>query len=78
MPYRRSREIENRLRELLHLIQSGRHSTPSLAKALGASQPTVSRCLTALRDRGYQIHSVKDESGWHYELVGEPVTVSKG
>lgn len=72
MFYRRSQVIENRLRDLLKLIRSGGHSTPSLARQLGISQPTVSRCLTALRERGYAIRSVKDDHGWSYELVSEP------
>lgn len=72
MPYQRSRNIENRLRDALKLIRSGGHSTPTLAHTLGISQPTVSRCLTALRERGYSIRSVKTDSGWAYEVLSEP------
>lgn len=76
MLYQRSRDIERRLRDLLGLIRTGRHSTPTLSQALRISQPTVSRCLTALRERGYSIRAVKDAEGWSYELVGEPVASS--
>jgi biotin operon repressor len=68
MLYQRSREIEARLADLLRLIQGGRYSTPKLAVALGISKPTVSRCLSALRDRGYSIRAVKGADGWAYEL----------
>jgi biotin operon repressor len=74
--YQRSRAIEKRLDDLLDLIRSGMHSTPTLSKALKTSQPTVSRCLTALRERGYSIRAVKDGGGWWYELVGDPALAS--
>jgi biotin operon repressor len=76
MLYQRSREIESRLSELVRLIQTGRYSTPKLAAALGISKPTVSRCITALRERGYAIRAVKDPEGWAYEVTGEPASVS--
>jgi biotin operon repressor len=77
MIYQRSQAIENRLRNLVRLLRIGGHSTPTLAQTLGISQPTVSRSLTALRERGYLIRSVKDDHGWSYELVSEPA-VSEG
>ena len=78
MVYKRSQAIEKRLHDILDLILRGRHSTPTLARALDISQPTVSRCLTALRQRGYSIRAVKDEIGWSYELAAEPGTLSHG
>jgi biotin operon repressor len=78
MLYQRSRDIEQRLRDLLELIRTGRHSTPTLSKALRISQPTVSRSLTALRERGYSIRAIKDDDGWWYQLVGEPAAVTSG
>jgi biotin operon repressor len=78
MLYRRSRAIENRLCELVRLIRSGRHSTPTLAAALGASRPTVARCIGALRGRGYAIRAVKDAEGWANELTAEPANASPG
>lgn len=72
MLYKRSQAIEKRLHDLLELVRCGRHSTPTLARKLGISQPTVSRCLTALRERGYSIRAVKDENRWWYELASEP------
>lgn len=68
MLYTRSLEIERRLDALLGLVGSGRHSTASLAKALGVSVPTVSRCISALRTRGHQIRAVKRSEGWAYVL----------
>jgi uncharacterized membrane protein len=40
-----------------------------LAKALNISEPTVSRCLKALRSRGHAIRAVKRGETWSYELV---------
>ena len=76
MTYGRSKIIEDRLADMLTLIRSGGESTPSLAEKLGISQPTVSRCLTALRERGYTIRSVKEDCGWSDEVVSEPAKVS--
>lgn len=77
MQYQQSFAIERRLEEMLALIRSGRHSTPSLAESLGISVPTVSRCLTALRDRGYDIKPVRGNDGWHYVLTAEDVSVAR-
>ena len=70
MPYERSQALEQRLQQLLDLLRRGRHSAESLAAALEISQPTVSRCLAALRKRGHLIKAVKDERGWAYRLGG--------
>jgi biotin operon repressor len=78
MVYMRSRAIEKRLRQVLDLVRRGRQSTPTLARALGVSQPTVSRCLTALRQRGYSIRAVKDGIGWSYELKAVPAASTLG
>ena len=43
MLYERSLTIERRLDELLHLIRTGRHSTPELARKLRVSLKKVSR-----------------------------------
>jgi DNA-binding MarR family transcriptional regulator len=53
MLYQRSMEIERRLEAALALIRSGEYSTPMLAEKLGVSIPTVSRHVTALRERGH-------------------------
>jgi biotin operon repressor len=76
MLYERALTIERRLDELLHLIRAGRHSTPELARKLGVSEPTVSRGIAALRQRGYSIRSVKQSKHWAYELLSEPTTAS--
>jgi biotin operon repressor len=76
MLYERSREIENRLNNVVALIRAGGHSTLTLATALGVSRPTVCRCVAALRERGYSIRAVKDASGWSYEIAAEPAPVS--
>jgi biotin operon repressor len=66
MRYRKSLEIEQRLAEALRLIQTGQYSTPLLAAALGVSIPTVSRYVTALRDRGHDIQAQRHAGGWRY------------
>jgi transposase len=70
MVYRRSHDIEKRLEEILRLISGGGYATPALAKLLHVSIPTVSRCVTALRERGYDIRAVKQADGWQYILHG--------
>ena len=71
MPFERSLEIERRLEEVLRLIRTGRFSTPMLAKEIGVSIPTISRCITALRERGHDIQAERHEAGWHYVLPGK-------
>jgi Mn-dependent DtxR family transcriptional regulator len=77
MTYTRSHQIERRLQALIGLVRRGRQSTASLAKALNVSKPTVSRCLSALRERGYSIRAVKGSSRWSYELSGEPTASNR-
>ncbi len=77
MRYQQSRDIEKRLNELVRLIRTQRHTTFTLAVALGLSRPTVARGIAALRERGYSIRAVKDAEGWAYELLSEPVAVSQ-
>jgi biotin operon repressor len=80
MLYQRSLGIEKRLDQVLKLIRTGRYSTPGLAERVGVSIPTVSRCVTALRERGHEIRAEKQGSGWRYVLVrqlkdgGQPVS----
>jgi biotin operon repressor len=66
MRYRRSLEIEQRLAEALRLIETGQYSTPLLADALSVSVPTVSRYVTALRERGHDIRAERLPEGWRY------------
>jgi predicted DNA-binding transcriptional regulator YafY len=68
MLYKRSQEIERRLDQVLHLIQTGRYSTPTLAEAVGVSIPTISRCVTALRERGHDIRAENGGNGWRFVL----------
>lgn len=70
--YDQSLQIGQRLLDLLGLIESAEHSTKTLALALGVSEPTVLRCLAALRRRGYEIRSRRNGRGWCYVLVGTP------
>ena len=63
MIYQRSQDIERRLETVLGLIRTGRYSTPTLAQQVGVSIPTVSRCVTALRERGHDIRSEKHVDG---------------
>ena len=69
MLYQRSQEIERRLYQVLRLIRTGRYSTPMLAVEVGVSIPTVSRCVTALRERGHDIRAEKHGAGWRYILI---------
>ena len=69
MLYQRSLDIERRLDTVLGLIRSGQYSTPMLAQQLGISVPTISRDVTALRERGHDIRSERKEDGWRYVLV---------
>ena len=68
MPFERSLQIETRLDQVLRLIRSGHFSTPQLAEEVGVSVPTISRCVTALRARGYAIRALKGSQGWHYVI----------
>lgn len=69
MLYQRSNDIERRLETVLRLIQSGGYSTPMIAEELDISIPTVSRDVTALRQRGYDIRSERRGGGWRYVLA---------
>ncbi|MBK8915544.1 MAG: HTH domain-containing protein [Phycisphaerales bacterium] len=69
MLYQRSLEIERRLEAVLGMIRKGSYSTPRIAEELGVSIPTVSRDVTALRQRGHDIRAERGEDGWRYVLV---------
>ena len=75
MIYERSLAIGQRFAAILSLIRTGQHSTRTLAVELGVSEPTISRCLAALRRRGYLIASQRQGQGWCYVLVREPTEV---
>ena len=77
MLYERSLEIERRLHTVLRLVRTGRYSTPHLAEQLGVSIPTVSRYVTALRERGYDIRAEKQARGWRYILAGQAADAQK-
>ncbi len=70
MHYERTRQIEQRFQKAIMLISKKQMNARQLALELGVSQPTAQRIITELRNRGYQIRSVRDESGWRYEFVG--------
>ena len=82
MLYQRSLNIENRLDSVLQLIRHGEYSTPKLAEKLGVSIPTVSRDVTALRQRGHDIRSKRTDDGWSFvfyqkkppNAAGEPTS----
>jgi len=69
MLYERSLAIERRLAEVLDLVRSGRYSTPAIAEKLGVSVPTVSRDVTALRERGHKIRAERRGESWRYVLA---------
>ena len=68
MLYQRSLDIERRLETVLRLVSSGGYSTPMIAEEVGVSIPTVSRDVTALRERGHDIRSERNQQGWRYVL----------
>jgi len=70
MPYERTWEIERRFQRAVDLLGRKQLNAGQLALELGVSRPTAQRIVTELRRRGYKIRSVRDESGWRYELVG--------
>lgn len=69
MPYERSREIEQRFEKAIDLIAKKKLNSGELASQLGVSIPTAQRIVTELKRRGHSIRSVRDESGWHYEII---------
>ena len=69
MPYERTRQIEQRFQKAIVLISKKQMNARQLASELGVSQPTIQRIISELKNRGHQIRSVRDESGWRYELV---------
>jgi hypothetical protein len=77
MLYERSLEIEKRLDHVLRLIRTGRYSTPKLAEEVAVSIPTISRCVTALRERGHDIRAEKHPNGWRYVLVRPPKALNR-
>jgi biotin operon repressor len=77
MPFERSLEIERRLDQVLRLIRTGRYSTPMLAKELVVSIPTISRCVTALRQRGHDIRAENQGDSWRYVLASKTVGSQK-
>ncbi len=75
--YQRSLDIETRLDDVLRLIRHGAYSTPKLAEKLGVSIPTVSRDVTALRQRGHDIRSQRAYDGWRYVLNKKPPNTAR-
>lgn len=71
MLYERSLEIERRLEAVLGMIRKGCYSTPRMAEELGVSIPTVSRDVTALRQRGHDIRAERGTNGWRYRLADD-------
>jgi biotin operon repressor len=69
MPYERTREIEQRFSKAVHLLKRKQLNAGQLAVELDVSRPTAQRIVSELRKRGYKIRSVRDESGWRYELA---------
>lgn len=74
--YERALAIGQRFATILELIRTGRHSMRTLAVALNVSEPTISRCIAALRSRGYEIRANRKGQGWCFVLIHEPDGVS--
>lgn len=73
MFYQHSLEIQERLETVLALIETGRYSTPTLAKKVGVSIPTISRIVAALREKGNEIRATRKGTAWHYTLVRKAI-----
>jgi DeoR/GlpR family transcriptional regulator of sugar metabolism len=71
MLYERSLTIETRLQTVLRLIEAGSYSTAELAEEIGVSVPTISRDVTALRQRGHAIRAERVGGAWHF-VLGSP------
>jgi predicted DNA-binding transcriptional regulator YafY len=69
MAFEHSLEIARRLDDVLHLVRTGRYSTPKLAEEVGVSIPTISRIVAALRLRGHDIRAERTDKGWRYVLI---------
>jgi len=69
MLYERSFLIERRLQNVLELVRLGCYCAPTIAEKLGVSVPTVSRDMTALRERGFDIRSERQGDSWRYVLA---------
>lgn len=69
MTYERARQIEQRFHEAIRLIANEPHNARQLAGALGVSTSTAQRVIAELRRRGYSIRSVREATGWRYELL---------
>ena len=68
MTYERARQIEERFRRAVRLIENEPLNGRQLAAALEVSTSTVHRIIPELRRRGYAIRSVREATGWRYEL----------
>jgi predicted DNA-binding transcriptional regulator YafY len=77
MLYQRWIDIEKRLDAVLRLIRRGGYSTPKIAARLGVSIPTISRDVTALRERGHDIRSQRSADGWRYVLAKYPSHIER-
>jgi biotin operon repressor len=76
--YERSLAIEKRLQDVLELVRAGCYCTPAIAERLGVSVPTISRDVTALRERGYDIRAERNGDAWRYILVNPDAAQSNG
>lgn len=68
MLYDKTFEVEERLKALLLIVKKGGSSAPSIADQLGVSVPTVSRSISVLRRRGFDIRSEKHGHSWRYTI----------
>jgi biotin operon repressor len=64
-----SRDRDAVLEEAYVHLTSRRHTTLSLARALGVSPATAFRVVKALRRRGLRIESMKEGPRWYFAVV---------
>jgi predicted DNA-binding transcriptional regulator YafY len=60
------------LQTVLRRIEGGSDSTAELAAEIGVSVPTISRDVTALRQRGHAIRAEKLGPTWRFVLDPSP------
>ena len=69
MHYNSVERIQGNISLAFAFIYTAQANTKTLVKYLHVSRPTVTRIVNELRRRGYKINSVRDSTGWHYEVT---------
>lgn len=57
---------EARLAAIIERLKVGPCPVERLAEELGVSKQTLSKCMTALRERGHDVRTIRGPEGWTY------------